>query len=67
MKTVEDLAMELITHSDTEPGIISVEEAEHIISMLDKRDPLPSNLTPEELQKQWNYIVLFDLPKDLWN
>lgn len=65
--TVEELAMELITHSDQEPTCISVEEAEHIISLLDKSNPLPDNLTPIALQKEWNYIILFDLPKDLWN
>ena len=67
MKTVADLAMELITHSETKPGIIGTKEAEHIISMLDKSVPLPPELTPETLQKEWNYIVLFDLPDELWD
>lgn len=65
--TIEELAMELITHADEKPGIISLEEAKHIISMLDRNNPLPENLNPEEFQKEWNSIVLFDLPEDLWN
>lgn len=65
--TTEELAMELITHADEKPGIISMEEAKHIISMLDRNNPLPEDLNPEEFQKKWNSIILFDLPEDLWN
>ena len=65
--TVEELVTEMITHSDEEPGIIGVDRAAELISMLDKSLPLPDNLTPHEFQKHWNYVVLFDLPTELWN
>lgn len=65
--TTENLAMELITHSDTRPGFISLDEATHIISLLDKNNPLPADLTPDSFMKAWNSIILFDLPEDLWS
>ena len=63
--TTEELAMHLIEHAAEKPGFITVEEAERIISNLDHSDPLPSDLSPAELQKQWNSIIMFDMP-DIW-
>lgn len=64
--TVDDLALHLITHSADEPSCISFEQAEHIISMLDRNEPLPSDLTPVSLRNAWNTLILFDLPDDVW-
>lgn len=64
--TTEELAMHLIEHAAEKPGIISVEDAERIISNLDRSEPLPADLSPAEFQKQWNSIIMFDMP-DNWN
>lgn len=62
--TTEELAKELILHSDTEPSCIDLKQAEHIISLLDRSNPLPSDLTPASLRNAWNELILFDLPKE---
>lgn len=64
--TTEELALHLITHSETEPSCINVTQAEHIISLLDKAEPLPQDLTPKNLADAWNTLILFDLPDEVW-
>lgn len=64
--TVEELAYQLIAHSAEEPTCISLEHAESIISMLDRSNPLPPDLTPDSLMKAWNTLILFDLPDEVW-
>ena len=64
--TTEELALNLITHSDTEPSCINAEQAERIISLLDKSEPLPADLTPKTLTDAWNTLILFDLPDEIW-
>lgn len=65
--TTKELAMHLITHSDEKPGIIDLPGAERIISYLDKRELLPDDLSPDELMKQWNMIIQYDPPEDIWS
>ena len=65
--TTEELAFTLISHSETEPSCINVEQAKHIISLLDKSEPLPSDLTPKALADAWNTLILFDLPDEVWD
>ena len=62
--TIEELAYNLITHSDTEPTCISLEQAERIISHLDRSAPLPDNLTAKALCDSWNTWILFDLEEE---
>jgi len=62
--TIEELAKELILHSDTEPTCINLEQAEHIISLLDRSEPLPPDLTAVSLRNAWNELILFDLPEE---
>ena len=62
--TTEELALHLITHSESEPTCINIKQAEQIISLLDKSDPLPSDLTPKSLTDAWNTLILFDLPDE---
>ena len=65
--TTEELALHLISHSDTEPTCINIGQAEHIISLLDKSEPLPADLTPKALTDAWNTLILFDLPDEVWD
>ena len=65
--TVEELAYQLITHSAEEPTCIGLEQAENIISMLDRNNPLPQDLNPDSLMKAWNELILFDLPDEVWD
>ncbi len=65
--TTEELALHLITHSDEEPTCISIEQAEHIISLLDRSAPLPEDLTPKSFTDAWNTWILFDLPDEEWS
>ena len=62
--TVNELAHHLIIHSDEEPTCISYKKAEQIISMLDKTEPLPADLSPKSLADAWNELILFDLPDE---
>ena len=64
--TTEELALHLITHSETEPTCISPEEAERIISMLDRSEPLPDDLSVKSFMDAWNTLILFDLPDEEW-
>ena len=65
--TIEELAFHLITHSETEPTCINVKQAEHIISLLDKSEPIPADLTPKTLTDAWNELILFDLPDEVFD
>jgi len=64
--TTSELALHLITHSEDEPTCISYKKAEQIISMLDKSNQLPDDLTPKSLTDAWNEWILFDLPDEEW-
>ena len=64
--TVEDLAKNLIIHSETEPTCIGPEQAERIISMLDRSEPLPADLSVKSFMDAWNTLILFDLPDEEW-
>jgi hypothetical protein len=64
--TTEELAYQLITHSETEPSCIGPKQAEKIISMLDRSEPLPEDLSAKSLMDAWNTLILFDLPEEEW-
>ena len=64
--TIDELAYQLITRSETEPSCIGPKEAERIISMLDRSEPLPADLSVKSLMDAWNTFILFDLPDEEW-
>lgn len=65
--TTEELALHLITHSETEPSCINIEQAKQIISLLDRSEQLPADLSPKTLTDAWNTLILFDLPDEIWD
>lgn len=56
--TIKELALYIIEHDEKDPSCIDIEQAQHIIDMLDKNEAsIPENLTAESFMTEWNSLV----------